>query len=160
MGVFAELPAVFRDGGRISAGNSSQVSEGAAAVLLMSRARADELGVKPRARVLDHRAVGVDPVLMLARPIPVTQRILERSRIKLPDIDLIEINEAFAPVIAAWESRLPVDRLYRRIVLVPPPWDTCSESVGFFGDVFPLGVLGQSGGLGVAHPGQPVGVDS
>jgi acetyl-CoA acyltransferase len=94
---------------KITAGNSSQVSDGAAAVLLMTREKADELGLEPRARIVDQTTVGVDPVLMLTGPIPATKTILERNQMKLGDIDLIEINEAFASVIAAWRRELEPD---------------------------------------------------
>jgi acetyl-CoA acetyltransferase family protein len=105
----AELKPAFKPEGVITAGNSSQISDGASAVLLMSRAKADELGVKPRARVVDQTTVGVDPVLMLTGPIPATRKILERNGLTLADLDLIEINEAFASVIAAWERELEPD---------------------------------------------------
>jgi acetyl-CoA acetyltransferase family protein len=105
----AALRPAFRDDGVVTAGNSSQISDGASAVLLMTRAKADELGVKPRARIVDQTTVGVDPVLMLTGPIPATRKILERNAMTLDDIDLIEINEAFASVIAAWERELKPD---------------------------------------------------
>jgi acetyl-CoA acyltransferase len=105
----AALKPAFKEDGTITAGNSSQVSDGASAVLLMSRAKADELGVKARARIVDHTTVGVDPVLMLTGPIPATHKILERNRLTLGDLDLIEINEAFASVVAAWERELDPD---------------------------------------------------
>jgi acetyl-CoA acetyltransferase family protein len=105
----AALRPAFRDDGVVTAGNSSQISDGASAVLLMTRAKADELGVKPRARIVDQTTVGVDPVLMLTGPIPATRKILERNGMTLDDIDLIEINEAFASVIAAWERELKPD---------------------------------------------------
>jgi acetyl-CoA acetyltransferase family protein len=105
----AELKPAFKEDGKITAGNSSQVSDGAAAVLLMTRDKADELGLKPRARVLDETTVGVDPVLMLTGPIPATKKLLDRNGMKLDDIDLIEINEAFASVIAAWRRELEPD---------------------------------------------------
>jgi acetyl-CoA acyltransferase len=105
----AELKPAFKEDGKITAGNSSQVSDGAAAVLLMTREKADELGLKPRARVLDQTTVGVDPVLMLTGPIPATRKLLDRNGMKLDDIDLIEINEAFASVIAAWRRELEPD---------------------------------------------------
>ena len=98
----AQLKPAFRPDGRVTAGNSSQISDGAAAVLLMSRDRADALGLRPRARIVDQTAVGCDPVLMLEGPIPATAKILERNGMTIEDIDLIEINEAFAPVVAAW----------------------------------------------------------
>jgi acetyl-CoA acyltransferase len=105
----AELKPAFKPDGLVTAGNASQVSDGAAAVLLMSRERADELGVRPRARVVDQTTVGVDPVLMLTGPIPATRKILARNRMTLDDVDLVEINEAFASVIAAWERELEPD---------------------------------------------------
>jgi acetyl-CoA acetyltransferase family protein len=96
------LKPVFRPDGRITAGNASQVSDGAAAVLLMSAERAGELGVAARARILDYTAVGCDPVKMLEGPIPATAKILERNGMTIDDIDLFEVNEAFAPVVLAW----------------------------------------------------------
>ncbi len=104
-----ELKPAFKDDGVITAGNSSQISDGASAVLLMTRAKADELGVRPRARIVDQTTVGVDPVLMLTGPIPATKKILDRNGLQLDDLDLIEINEAFASVIAAWERELEPD---------------------------------------------------
>jgi acetyl-CoA acetyltransferase family protein len=105
----AALKPAFKANGTITAGNSSQVSDGASAVLVMSRSKADELGVKARARIVDHTTVGVDPVLMLTGPIPATRKILERNGMTLRDLDLIEINEAFASVVAAWERELDPD---------------------------------------------------
>jgi acetyl-CoA acyltransferase len=105
----ASLKPAFKEDGKVTAGNSSQVSDGAAAVLLMTREKADQLGVKPRAKVVDQTTVGVDPVMMLTGPIPATQTILERNGMKMDDIDLIEINEAFASVIAAWRRELEPD---------------------------------------------------
>jgi acetyl-CoA acyltransferase len=105
----AQLKPAFKPDGKITAGNSSQISDGAAAVLLMTREKADELGVKPRARIVDQTTVGVDPVIMLTGPIPATKKLLERSGMKIDDIDLIEINEAFAPVVAAWRRELEPD---------------------------------------------------
>jgi len=105
----AELKPAFKEGGLVTAGNSSQVSDGASAVLLMSREKADELGLKPRARIVDQTTVGVDPVLMLTGPIPATRKILERNGMTIDDLDLIEVNEAFASVIAAWARELGPD---------------------------------------------------
>ena len=105
----ASLKPAFKEDGKITAGNSSQVSDGAAAVLLMAREKADDLGLKARARIVDQTTVGVDPVLMLTGPIPATQRILERNGMKMDDIDLVEINEAFASVVAAWRRELEPD---------------------------------------------------
>jgi acetyl-CoA acetyltransferase family protein len=107
--VLATLKPAFKEGGKITAGNSSQISDGAAAVLLMAREKADELGVEPHARIVDHFTVGVDPVTMLTGPIPGTRIILERNGMTLDDIDVIEINEAFASVVAAWEKELEPD---------------------------------------------------
>jgi acetyl-CoA acyltransferase len=105
----AGLRTVFKEDGKVTAGNSSQVSDGAAAVLLMSREKAEALGLTPRARIVDQTTVGVDPVIMLTGPISATQRILERNGMKIDDIDLIEINEAFASVVAAWRRELEPD---------------------------------------------------
>src|SRR6188472_986478 len=99
----SQLKPAFKPDGRITAGNSSQISDGAAAVLLMSREKADQLGVRARARIVDQTSVGCDPVKMLEGPIPATARILERNGMSIGDIDYIEINEAFAPVVAAWQ---------------------------------------------------------
>jgi acetyl-CoA acyltransferase len=105
----AELKPAFRPGGRVTAGNSSQVSDAAAAVLLMSARKVEELGIKPRGRVVDQVVLGVDPVTMLTGPIPATRRILERNGLAMSDLDAIEINEAFASVVLAWESELQPD---------------------------------------------------
>jgi acetyl-CoA acetyltransferase family protein len=105
----ANLKPAFKEDGKITAGNSSQVSDGAAAVLLMTREKADELGLKPRARIFDQTTVGVDPVIMLTGPIPATRKLLERNGMKMDDIDLVEINEAFASVVAAWRRELEPD---------------------------------------------------
>jgi len=105
----ASLKPAFKEDGKITAGNSSQVSDGAAAVLLMAREKADALGLKPRARIYDQTTVGVDPVIMLTGPIPATQKLLERNGMKMDDIDLVEINEAFASVVAAWRRELDPD---------------------------------------------------
>jgi len=105
----AALKPAFKEDGRITAGNSSQISDGAAAVLLMSAEKASELGVTPRARIVDQTTVGVDPVIMLTGPIPATRKILERNGMTMDDIDLVEINEAFAPVILAWKRELSPD---------------------------------------------------
>jgi acetyl-CoA acyltransferase len=104
-----DLSPAFKEGGLVTAGNSSQVSDGAAAVLLASRAKADELGLAARARVVDQTSVGVDPVLMLTGPIPATRKILERNGLTIDDLDVIEVNEAFASVIAAWTRELSPD---------------------------------------------------
>ncbi len=105
----ASLKPAFKEDGKITAGNSSQVSDGAAAVLVMTADKAKELGVTPRAKIVDQTTVGVDPVMMLTGPIPATRKILERNGMKMDDIDLIEINEAFASVVAAWRRELEPD---------------------------------------------------
>jgi acetyl-CoA acyltransferase len=105
----AALKPSFKEGGKITAGNSSQISDGAAGVLLMSREKADELSIEPRARIYDQTTVGVDPVIMLTGPIPATERLLERNGMKIDDLSLIEINEAFAPVVAAWRREVEPD---------------------------------------------------
>jgi acetyl-CoA acetyltransferase family protein len=105
----AQLKPAFKEDGKITAGNSSQISDGAAAVLLMTRDKADELGLKPRAKIVDQTTVGVDPVIMLTGPIPATRKLLDRNGMKMDDIDLIEINEAFASVVAAWRRELEPD---------------------------------------------------
>jgi acetyl-CoA acetyltransferase family protein len=105
----SQLKPAFKEDGKVTAGNSSQISDGAAAVLLMTRAKADEYGLKPRARIMDQTTVGVDPVIMLTGPIPATQKLLQRNSMKMDDIDLIEINEAFASVVAAWRRELEPD---------------------------------------------------
>jgi len=98
----AKLQPAFKDDGRVTAGNSSQISDGAAALLLMSRAKAAELGLRPRAQVVDQVTLGVDPITMLTGPIPATAKILARNGLGIDDLDVIEINEAFAPVVLAW----------------------------------------------------------
>ena len=98
----AALRPAFREEGRVTAGNSSQISDGAAALLIATPAKAAELGLAPRARIVDQVVVGVDPVTMLTGPIPATSQILERNGLVLDDLDTIEINEAFASVVIAW----------------------------------------------------------
>jgi acetyl-CoA acetyltransferase family protein len=105
----AALKPAFKEDGTVTAGNSSQISDGAAAVLLMARQKADELGLQPRARIFDATTVGVDPVMMLTGPIPATQTLLRRNGMTISDLDLIEINEAFASVVAAWRRELQPD---------------------------------------------------
>ncbi|MFN2464641.1 MAG: acetyl-CoA C-acyltransferase [Candidatus Dormibacteria bacterium] len=98
----ASLPPAFEPEGMISAGNSSQISDGAAAVLVMSESKLKELGLRARARIVATAAVGCDPTLMLEGPIPATKRVLEKAGMELKDIDLFEVNEAFASVVLAW----------------------------------------------------------
>jgi acetyl-CoA acyltransferase len=103
------LKPAFKEDGKVTAGNASQISDGAAAVLLMERSKAESLGLKPRARIVDQTTVGVDPVIMLTGPIPATKKLLERNGMTMNDIDLVEINEAFASVVAAWRRELDPD---------------------------------------------------
>jgi acetyl-CoA C-acetyltransferase len=100
---------VGRPDGVHTAGTSSQISDGAGAVLLMSAEKASELGLTPRARVVETCLVGVDPVLMLTGPIDATRLLLERSKLSVGDIDLFEINEAFASVVLAWAKEIDAD---------------------------------------------------
>jgi acetyl-CoA acetyltransferase family protein len=105
----SQLKPAFKPDGKVTAGNASQISDGAAAVLLMAADKAAELGLKPRARIVDQTTVGVDPVIMLTGPIPATHKLLERNGMAMDDVDLVEINEAFAPVVAAWQRELQPD---------------------------------------------------
>ncbi|HSO95175.1 MAG TPA: thiolase family protein [Acidimicrobiia bacterium] len=98
----AKLKPAFKADGVVTAANSSQISDGAAAVLIMSEEKANSLGLTPRARFHAFALAGVDPVLMLTGPIPATTKVLERGKLTLDDMDLVEINEAFAPVVLAW----------------------------------------------------------
>jgi acetyl-CoA acyltransferase len=98
----AALQPAFKEDGVVTAGNSSQITDGSAAMLIMSRAKADELSFKPRARFVSFSLVGTDPVSMLTGPIPATAKALEKAGLSISDIDLFEVNEAFAPVIGAW----------------------------------------------------------
>jgi acetyl-CoA acyltransferase len=99
----AQLQPSFRSDGILHAGNSSQITDGASAILLMSAEKARELGLTARATIRAQAVVGVDPVTMLTGPIPATRKVLERSGMSVADIDLFEVNEAFAPVVLAWE---------------------------------------------------------
>lgn len=100
----AGLKPAFKEDGKVTAGNSSQITDGAAAVLVMSEERANALGLVPRARFHAFAVVGVDPVTMLTGPIPATTKVLERAKLRLEDVDLVEINEAFASVVLAWAA--------------------------------------------------------
>ncbi|MBU8878070.1 thiolase family protein [Bacillus sp. FJAT-29790] len=97
-----ELKTVFKEDGVIHAGNASQISDGAAALLIMSREKANELGLKPRFRILTRTVVGSDPTLMLTGPIPATEKVLQKAGLTIDEIDIFEVNEAFAPVTLAW----------------------------------------------------------
>jgi acetyl-CoA acyltransferase len=105
----ARLKPAFDPDGVITAGNSSQITDGASAALIMSEAAADRLGLIPRARFHAFALAGVDPRIMLTGPIPATTKVLERAGLGLDEIDLVEINEAFAPVVLAWERDLHPD---------------------------------------------------
>ena len=105
----ANLKPVAREDGVHTAGSASQISDGAGAVLLMTRAKAEALGLTPRARVVDTCLVGTDPVLMLTGPIDATHHLLERNGMTIGDIDVTEINEAFASVVLSWERELQPD---------------------------------------------------
>ena len=105
----SSLKPVARPEGVHTAGNSSQISDGASAVLMMTEEKAESLGLKARARIVDSCLVGVDPVLMLTGPIDATERLLERNNLKIGDIDVFEINEAFASVVLAWAKAVGAD---------------------------------------------------
>ena len=103
------LKPAFSEDGKITAGNSSQISDGAAAVLIMSREKAEELGLKPRAVFRNFALAGTDPVTMLKGPIPVTEKLFAKSEVSFDDVDLFEINEAFASVVLAWQKETGAD---------------------------------------------------
>ena len=105
----AKLKPAFKEDGVITAGNSSQISDGASAVLIMSKEKAEELGMKPRARFHAFAVTGTDPVTMLKGPIPATKKILEKTGMSIDDIDLFEVNEAFASVVLAWQKETGAD---------------------------------------------------
>jgi acetyl-CoA acetyltransferase family protein len=105
----ATLKTVFKPDGVVTAANSSQITDGAAAVLIMEQSRAEKLGLRPMARFVEFALAAEDPVLMLGAPIPATRKILERSELKLDQMDLIEINEAFASVVLAWQRETKAD---------------------------------------------------
>ncbi len=105
----ASLAPSFKPDGVVTAGNSSQISDGAAVLLIMSEAKAKALGLRPRARFVATALAGVDPTIMLTGPIPATQRALKKAGLTLDQIDLIEINEAFASVVLAWEREIHPD---------------------------------------------------
>jgi len=105
----ASLQPSFREDGVHHAGNSSQITDGAAALLLMAKEKAEELGLRARARIVAQAVVGSDPILMLTGPITATPKVLKKAALELKDIDLIEINEAFASVVLAWKRELGPD---------------------------------------------------
>lgn len=105
----SKLKPVFQEEGVITAGNASQMSDGASAVLLMSKQKADELGIKPKARIVARAVIGSDPTLMLTGPIPATKKVLEKAGLSIEDMDRYEVNEAFAPVPLAWLEETGAD---------------------------------------------------
>ncbi len=126
----AALPPAFQEDGVITAGNASQISDGAAAVLIMDREKARALGLRPRARFLSRVVVGSDPELMLTGPIPATERALQQAGLSLDQMDVIEINEAFASVVLAWAQELE------------PPMERVNPNGGAIAHGHPLGATG------------------
>ena len=126
----AALPPVFQENGVITAGNSSQVSDGAAALLLASGSRADALGLRKRARIVGRVVVGSDPEFALTGPIPATRAILKKTGLGIEDMDAIEINEAFASVVLAWVRE------------IAPPMDRVNIQGGAISHGHPLGATG------------------
>src|SRR5699024_6874060 len=110
MEALAQLQPVFQEDGVITAGNASQMSDGASAVLLMSREKADSVGMKPKARIVARTVVGSDPTYMLTGPIAATEKVLEKANLTLSNMDLYEVNEAFASVPLAWQQELQADQ--------------------------------------------------
>jgi len=105
----AGLKPAFKEDGKVTAGNSSQLTDGASATLIMSEERAKSLGLRPRARFHAFALAGADPVTMLTAPIPATRKILEKTGLSVGDIDLFEVNEAFASVVLAWHKEIGAD---------------------------------------------------
>lgn len=103
------LKPPFKENGKVTAGNSSQISDGSSAIIIMSREKAEALGLKPRFRVLARSVLGSDPTLMLTGPIPATEKVLQKAGLKLKDIDIFEVNEAFASVPLAWLKETGAD---------------------------------------------------
>ena len=126
----AGLKPAFRPDGQVTAGNSSQISDGAAALLLASRATAERLGLRPQARFVSFALAGVDPVLMLTGVIPATERVLQRAGLRLGDVEVVEINEAFASVVLAWGRE------------VEPDWERVNPNGGAIALGHPLGATG------------------
>ncbi|MGP0029157.1 MAG: thiolase family protein [Acidimicrobiales bacterium] len=123
-------PAFKPEGGKVTAGNSSQITDGASAVLIMSEEKASALGLRPRARFHAFALAGVDPITMLTGPIPATTSVLERAKLTMDDIDAVEINEAFASVVLAWEKEHH------------PDMDTVNPNGGAIALGHPLGASG------------------
>ncbi|PEA53214.1 acetyl-CoA C-acyltransferase [Bacillus pseudomycoides] len=105
----SNLKTVFKENGSITAGNASQISDGAAAMLLMDSEQVKELGLKARARIVNQVVVGSDPTMMLDGVIPATKKVLQKANLTIHDMDVIEINEAFASVVLAWQKELEAD---------------------------------------------------
>jgi len=105
----AKLPTVFKDDGIVTAGNSSQITDGASALLITTPEKAKGMGLAPRARFVSFALAGTDPVTMLTGPIPATRKILAKADLSMDDIDVVEINEAFASVVLAWKKELELD---------------------------------------------------
>lgn len=130
LGKMAALKPAFREDGVITAGNASQISDGAAAVLVMERGKAEALGLRSRARFLSRVAVGSDPELMLTGPIPATEKALHRAGLTIGQMDVIEINEAFASVVLAWAAE------------IEPPLERVNPNGGAIALGHPLGATG------------------
>jgi acetyl-CoA acyltransferase len=130
MEALAALKPAFKADGKITAGNSSQISDGAAAMLIMLEDKAEELGLTPIARLHHFALAGTDPVMMLTGPIPATEKILAKADLTIDDIDLFEVNEAFASVIAAWLDETGAD------------WDKVNVNGGAIALGHPLGCSG------------------
>jgi acetyl-CoA acyltransferase len=126
----AALKPAFKEDGVVTAGNSSQITDGSAALLIMSKEKADELGLRPRARFVAFSLVGTDPVSMLTGPIPATEKALDRAGLSISDIDLFEVNEAFAAVVGAWLRETGAD------------WDKVNVNGGAIALGHPLGASG------------------
>jgi len=105
----AAIKSAFKEDGKVTAGNSSQITDGAAAMLIMNEEKARALGLRPRARFHSFAVAGADPVTMLTGPIPATAKIFERSGLSIGDIDLFEVNEAFASAVLAWQKETGAD---------------------------------------------------
>ena len=126
----AELKPAFKEDGVVTAGNSSQITDGSAAILIMSRDKADELGLTPRARFVSFSLAGTDPITMLTGPIPATSKALAKAGLSIDDIDLFEVNEAFAAVIGAWLRETGAD------------WEKVNPNGGAIALGHPLGASG------------------
>ena len=126
----AALQPAFKPDGQVTAGNSSQISDGAAALLIAGRDTAEALGLQPRARFVSFALAGVDPVMMLTGPIPATEKALAKAGLRLGDVDVVEINEAFASVVLAWGRE------------VDPDWSRVNPNGGAIALGHPLGASG------------------